>query len=133
MTQAAIDFGTCWATPTGDLSMPASMASGFQAVAQAVLRRWSATRGRLIDDPNYGENVTDMIGDDMGPSDLAYAQQKLSAEAQKDERVLACVVALALSGVGLLTVSAKITTAAGPFTMVVAASAATVQLLLVSP
>ena len=61
MTQP-VDFGTCWGTPNGqDLSMPSYMAKGFQVVAEAVLRRWSTTRGRLVDDPNYGENLVDMI------------------------------------------------------------------------
>lgn len=133
-TPAVINLGTCWGTPNGqDLSSPAYLASGFQCVAEAILRRWSTTRGRLIDDPNYGENATDMIGDDLTPAQLAYRQQQLAAEAQKDERVLKAVTVVTLTTAGLLSIVASITTAAGPFKMVVAASQASVTLLLVSP
>jgi len=129
-----INLGTCWGTPNGqDLSSPSYMASGQQAVAEAILRRWSTTRGRLLDDPNYGENATDMIGDDLTPAQLAYRQQQLSAEASKDERVLKAVVVVTLTVAGLLSIVGTITTAAGPFKLVVAASATSVTLLLVQP
>lgn len=113
--------------------MPSYMASGFQCVAEAICRRWSTTRGQLIDDPNYGTNVTDAVSDDLTPAQLAYLQQQLAAEAQKDERVLGATVTVVLSVAGVLTVTGQILTAAGPFAMVVSASAVTVALLLVSP
>ena len=128
MTQP-VDFGTCWGTPNGqDLSMPSYMAKGFQVVAEAVLRRWSTTRGRLVDDPNYGENLVDMISDDLSPRDVARKQQALAAEAQKDERVLKAVVTLTLTA-GVLIATGAIRTAQGQFKMVVSASAAGVLLL----
>ena len=131
MTQP-VDFGTCWGTPNGqDLSMPSYMAKGFQVVAEAVLRRWSTTRGRLVDDPNYGTNVTDSISDDLSPRDIARLNQSLAAEAQKDERVLKAVVSVTLTA-GVLIVTGAIQTAQGAFKMVVSASAAGVLLLGVS-
>jgi hypothetical protein len=129
---AIINFGTCWGCLT-DLSMPSYMASGNQVVAEAVVRRWSTSQGQLIDDPGYGYNLTDLISDDLSTADIAYAQQQLSAEAQKDERVLSCVATLTLTIAGVLTVAALVTTAAGPFQFVVAVSAVTTSLLLVSP
>lgn len=132
MTQP-VDFGTCWGTPNGqDLSMPSYMAKGFQVVAEAVLRRWSTTRGRLVDDPNYGTNVTDSISDDLSPRDIARLNQSLAAEAQKDERVLKAVVSVTLTA-GVLIVTGAIQTAQGQFKLVVSASQAGVQLLQVSP
>ncbi len=132
MTQP-VDFGTCWGTPNGqDLSMPSYMAKGFQVVAEAVLRRWSTTRGRLVDDPNYGTNVTDSISDDLSPRDIARLNQSLAAEAQKDERVLKAVVSVTLTA-GVLIVTGAIQTAQGAFKLVVSASQAGVQLLQVSP
>lgn len=131
---AAINFGTCWGTPSGqDLSMPSYMAIGNQVVAEAILRRWSTSPGQLIDDPNYGYNLTDLISDDLGANDIAYAQQQLAAEAQKDERVISAKVTLSLTVAGLLTVVGNIVTAGGPFQLVVAVSSVTTQLLLVSP
>ena len=127
-----VSLGTCWGTPNGqDLSMPSYMASGFLVVAEAVLRRWSTNRGELIDDPDFGTNVADSISDDLSPRDIAYLQQQLAAEAQKDERVLKASVTVTLAA-GVLTVTGAILTAAGPFKMVVAVSAVTTTLLSVS-
>lgn len=125
MTQP-VNFGTCWGTPLGqDLSTPSYMASGQLVVAEAVLRRWTTTQGELIDDPDYGENVNDLVGCDLSPSDIAYKQQKLSAEAQKDERVLAASVTLTLLATGALIVSGTIQTALGPFKLVLSVSSVT--------
>lgn len=133
-TPQVINLGTCWGTPNGqDLSMPSYMASGLQCVAEAILRRWTTARGGLIDDPNYGYNVLDLVSADLSTRDINYAQQQLAAEAQKDERVLSCTVTLTLTVAGLLTIVASATTALGPFKFVVSVSATTAQLLLVSP
>lgn len=130
----AINFGTCWGTSNGQgLSMPSYMATGNQVVAEAVLRRWTTSRGQLIDDPNYGFNVMDLVNADLGKKDIAYAQQQLSQEAQKDERVRSAVVTVTLSAAGLLNIAATVTTAAGPFQLVVAVTEVSVTLLLVSP
>jgi hypothetical protein len=133
MTQPAIiNFGTCWGTPNGqDLSSPSYMASGFLIVAEAILRRWSATQGRLIDDPNYGYNLTDLIGDDLSSDDMRSAEQLAGVEAQKDPRVLACTVTLTFVD-NAVTVRAKVTTAAGPFQLVASVSAIGVSNLQVS-
>lgn len=133
MTQP-VNFGTCWGTPQGqDLSSPSYMASGLQAVAEAILRRWTTTQEELIDDSDYGENVNDMINDDLGPSDLAYKAQKLANEAQKDERVKSAKVTLQLLATGELLVSGSFTTASGPFSLVLSVSQVTPMKLLVQP
>ena len=129
-----IDLGTCWGTPLGqDLSSPAYMASGFQCVAEAVLRRWTTDSGGLIDDPNYGRNVTDNVNADLGPSEIDRWQQQLGAEAEKDERVRRCLVTVSLTTAGVLMVVAQVTTASGPFKMVVGVTSVTPSLLLVAP
>lgn len=134
MTQPAIvNFGTCWSC-ISDLTMPAVMATGFQVVAEAIIRRWSTSPGQLIDDPDYGFNLTDLISDDLSPADVSQAQQAASAEAQKDERVLGCAVKLTLNNAtGLLAVTASVTTAQGPFELVASVSAIGVSDLLVQP
>jgi hypothetical protein len=125
-------FGTCWGTPNGaDLSMPSYMASGNQVVAEAVLRRWTTTQGQLVDDPNYGRNVYDLINADLSPRDLAYEGQQFAAEAEKDERVLSCSVSLTLNAAGDLTMAATVVTAAGPFKLVLSVNAVTLALLIV--
>jgi phage baseplate assembly protein W len=135
MTTTAPDFGTCWGTPNGsDLSMPSYMASGTQVVAEAILRRWSTSRGQLIDDPNYGFNVMDLVSDDLDKKGIAYAQQQLAQECTKDERVRSATVVVTLAADGNMTITATVTTTLGPtFKLVAAVSAVSVSLLLVSP
>lgn len=122
MTQplaSAVSYGTCWGTPNGqDLSSPSYMASGRQAVGEAIARRWSTTQGRLVTDPSYGHNLTDLVGADLSPSDTQKAQQQAAAQAEADPRVLACQVTLTLDVAGTLTATAVVTTADGPFTLV---------------
>jgi phage baseplate assembly protein W len=128
-----VNFGTCWGTPNGqDLSTPSYMASGFLVVAESILRIWSTPQGQLIDDPDYGYDLNDLISDDLSPSQLLQAQQLASAAAQKDERVLGCAVVLTLLVTGTLTVNARVDTAAGPFQMVVSVSQAGVVLTQMS-
>lgn len=131
---AVVNLGTCWGTPNGqDVSMPSYMATGVLCVAEAILRHWTTSPGELIDDPNYGYNLQDLIGDDLSPADIIRAGQRASAEAQKDERVLRCSATIALSIAGVLTVAASVVTAAGAFQFVASISAVSTNLLLTSP
>jgi phage baseplate assembly protein W len=134
MTSPSVtNLGTCWGTPNGqDLSTPSYMASGDLCVAEAILRRWSTTQGRLIDDPNYGYNLTDLISDDLTSADLRYAEQQASAQALLDERVRQCAVTLTLKVTGELDVVAFITTSANTSFRLVT-NVPTTSLLLVSP
>jgi hypothetical protein len=115
--------------------MPSIMVTGFRIVAEAIIRRWLCPRGGLLEDPSYGYDLTDAIGEDIGPSDLARMSQAAAEEAQKDERVRACYVTMGVitqgDGTGVLSVQARVETAAGPFTLVAAVSAITVTLLQV--
>ena len=120
---AAISLGQCWGMSSdyGDLSMPSSMATGLQCVAEAIIRRWSTTQGELIDDPNFGRNLTDLVGSALGPNALSRWQQLLAAEALKDQRVKTASVVLTFID-GTITASGSFTTAAGPFTLVASVS-----------
>jgi hypothetical protein len=126
----AIDLGTCWSCIT-DVTTPATLSSGNRCVAEAIARRWGTPRGGLIDDPNYGYDLTDAIGDDLNKSDLAKMAHFAAAEAEKDERVDSADVTIQLIG-AVLIVSGTITTARGPFQLVVSVSNVTVTLLSVS-
>ncbi len=75
----------------------------------------------------------DLVSDDLTKKDIAYAQQQLAQEAEKDERVRGATVIVTLSAAGFLNIAATVVTAAGPFKLVVAVSATSVSLLLVSP
>lgn len=130
----APDFGTCWGTPNGsDLSTPSYMASGNQVVVEAILRRWTTSPGQLIDDPNYGRNVYDLVSAELGRRELAYEGQQFGAEAEKDDRVLSCTVAITIDVAGNVHMEAAVVTAAGPFKLVLSVSAVTIDVLLVQP
>ena len=133
MTQSsAVNFGTCWGTPGGqDLSSPSYMASGFQVVGEAIARRWSTSSGELIDDTDYGYNVTDLVGEAMSVSQIAQLNEALAHEAEKDERVLACSVVVTFAS-GALTVTGQVTTAQGPFKLVLGVSSVSPPTLQVS-
>jgi len=124
------DFGSCWSCVT-DVVMPSTMATGFRCVAEAVARRWQTPRGGLVDDPNYGFDLTDLVGEDLDVRTLSRYADSAAAEATKDERVQRASVQLSLVG-GLLMVVGAIETAAGPFRLVVAVSQVSVTLLEVS-
>jgi hypothetical protein len=113
--------------------MPATMASGFRCVAEAIVRRWSTPRGGLLDDADYGYDLTDRVGDDLDKADLTQMAHLAKSEAEKDERVQTCDVTLTLAVDGTLAVVGKVTTAAGPFNLVASVSAVTVTLLQVTP
>lgn len=123
------NFGISWSC-VSDLTMPSVMVSGFRVVAEAVLRRWSTPRGGLIEDPTYGYDLTNAIGEDIDAQTLASMSQGAATEAEKDPRVRACFVTLGLIN-SVLTVQARIETAEGPFTLVAAVSGITVTLLQV--
>ncbi len=124
-------FGTCWSC-VSDLVMPSVMASGFRVVGEAIARRWQTPRGGLVDDPNYGTDATDLVGDDLGTTELAQAAHALGIEAEKDERVSSCAVTCQLVG-GVLMIAGVVKTAAGPFQLVVSVTQVSVTLLQASP
>ena len=131
---SSVDFGTCWGTPGGaDVSMPSYMASGNQVVAEAILRRWTTSPGQLIDDPNYGRNIYDLVSADFTPRELAYEGQQFGAEAEKDQRVLSCTVKISIDVAGNVRLESAVVTAAGSFPLVVSVNAVTLALLLVQP
>lgn len=115
-----------------DLADDGRSVSGTTVIAQAVARRWSTPRGRLIDDPNYGFDLTGYLNDDMSPKDLASLQAGAEAEALKDERVSKCTTSAELDANGLLTITGLLESSEGPFTLVVAVSSTSLDLLAVT-
>ena len=105
--------------------------SGRTGLAQAIARRLITPRGRLIDDPNYGFDLTGRVGNDLGPRDIAILESGIEAECLKDERVITADVTVVLGAGGILTVSIGLQDGAGPFTLVLAVSDVTVALLTV--
>lgn len=115
-----------------DCTAEMSEVTGRICLAQAIARRYLTPRGRLIDDPNYGYDLTQYINDDLGPSDLGKIKAGSEAEALKDERVEECNVSIAVSVGGVMMLTAILTDGNGPFTLVLAITAVTVQIITVS-
>lgn len=122
------DFGTELSCVT-DIAGDNRSVSGFRVVAEAIARRWITPRGRLIGFPDYGYDVTQHINDDMSPRDISALASALQAEAVKDQRVASCIVSIAIDNDGLMTIDAEVDTAQGPFSLTIAASAVSVELL----
>lgn len=124
----AVDFGKALSC-VNDFSPDAKMVSGFRVVGEAIARRWITPRGRLIGYPNYGFDLTEYVNADVTDRDLAGLRAQASAEALKDERVQSCTVSTSLATDGVLTVTAEVGTAQGPFQLVVAVTSVTLDLL----
>lgn len=124
-------FGSGWSC-VDDLTMPAVMVTGNRIVAEAIARRLTTPRGGLIDDPNYGYDLTDFLNDDLSPTDVARIAAGVQAECVKDERVSSAVATVTLTA-GVMVVTIALTTANGPFTLVLSITDVTVSILKVTP
>lgn len=87
----AFDFGedvSC----VDDLSEEGRVISGPMVLFEALLRRWKTARGSLLDDENYGTDLTEFINETVDDLALARMRSETKGEAEKDERVAACAV-----------------------------------------
>jgi len=114
-----------------DVDPAGNMVSGRRALAEALARRYQTPRGRLIGNPNYGEDLTEHINDDMTSHDLAAMQAAAIQEGRKEERVLDIQVGVELDVDGNVTVAITVTDADGPFDLTLSVSSLSVTLLSV--
>jgi hypothetical protein len=112
-----------------DLDPAMAEISGRLLLAQACARRIITPRGGLIDDPNYGYDITQFLNDDLSPSDLARIASGIDGELVKDERVFASSTTVNFA-LNTLTIATTMTPSAGPtFALVLAVSNVTVAIL----
>jgi phage baseplate assembly protein W len=133
VANANTNLGSCWSC-VSDITSPAIMVSGNLAVSQAIARRLQTPRGNLIDDPNYGTDLTAYLLDDITPGQLNAIQTAVNQECLKDQRVTAASSTVQLIGT-VLIVSIALQAGAGPFSLVLSVSqvaANPVQILSVS-
>lgn len=118
---------------TTDLDPAMVEVDGVTCLAQALFRRVITPRGTLIDDANYGFDLTQFINDDLSTSDLARVGAGVDAEFLKDERVFRSSTTVTLLSTGILTVVSSVTPSAGPtFKLTLAITQVTQQILQVS-
>lgn len=118
----------------GDLSPVWGLVAGFTNLGYALARRLHAELGSLFYDLGYGEDLTDILHQGLTPADVANISKRIAAQCILDERVQTCRASLALNTqTGELTITITGTIPQGvPFTLVMAATSVTVQLLSVN-
>lgn len=124
-----VDYGTDISC-TDDMDPLAREVSGQEVVAQAIYRRLTTPRGRLIDDPDYGTDVRSFLHRGLTTAELRAVEAAIRSEVLKDERIaLVTVKATSADDGQSMTVVLNVTTGLGPFRLVFAVTAETVSLL----
>ena len=131
-------LGTDISTPVSDeglldLDPAMRLATGRTQLAQAIGRRVTTRRGTLAwigDDLDHGIDVRDFLGSDADGQSAFRIAALVQAEVLRDERVRSCDATASVTD-GLLTLSLRLTDDDGPFRLVVAVSAVTIELLRV--
>ena len=129
MTQPAGGYGVDLSC-VFDIDPMGAEVTGQTLLGQALVRRITCPRGRLLSDPNYGYDVTGEINDDiqLNSNEAAQIMANMDQEFLKDERVSASVTTGTFFG-GVLQTTSVITSGAGPFSLVLGISSVTVQIL----
>lgn len=109
--------------------------TGPRLVAESVYRRLTTPRGMLRggeEEQNFGLDLTELVGSASTPALAAALPGRIEAEVRKDERIESVEAAVVATTTGPLTsyaITVRAVTAEGPFTLSIAASEVTVQLL----
>lgn len=119
------DFGT-GIDGVSDLPIRFNTVSGFRNLGNNIARRLQTPRGSLPWAPNDGYDVRALLSE--GFTDLSFIISAIEAEVEKDERVLSCSASYSFSGSRLI-LTLSVSTAAGPFTLVLGVDALTVEIL----
>jgi hypothetical protein len=128
MTQPLPDFGTTLSC-IFDLDSMGATVSGLTALSQALVRRITTPRGRLLTDPNYGYDVTGELNDDVTTAQAGSIGSNMDQEFMKDQRVLSSSTIATLNPDGTLDTTTSIATALGPFSLVLSISQVTVSII----
>lgn len=109
--------------------------TGVRLVAEAAYRRITTPRGMLRgsdDEQSYGLDVTELIGQATSKAIVAALPGRIANELAKDERIETTDVDVVESSVGFeraYEITIRCTTGEGPFTLTLAASEVSVELL----
>ncbi len=123
----------CGPTSTNTLDLDPMMleVTGIQLLQQAVIRRQVTTKGTDISSPNDGIDLRQFVKQGMTQQQISVVAQTVQQELIKDQRILpsTTVVASYDTTANVLTLQETIATAQGPFSLTLAVSAVTVQVL----
>lgn len=106
--------------------------SGRLCLVQALARRIITPRGALIDDPNYGYDITDFLDADVLPQTLSQVAGNIDAEFLKDQRVVASASTVIVAA-NKLIITSSVQDSDGPFSLVLSVGDVTIDILKVTP
>lgn len=107
-----------------------ALATGRTNLALAIARRLCTPRGGLFYDPDYGFSLIMLLSSEAPRSAILAIGPAIAQEAEKDERVLSARADLVFNDQERkLTITLYLTDADGPFRLILAASAVTVEIL----
>lgn len=114
-----------------DLTPQMLEVSGRLCAVQAWARRLITARASLVDDPNYGYDLTDWIDADATDQEIGEIQGGVDEELTKDERCLSCSSTVTFLS-GKLRVVAVCQDADGPFRLTLEVTNVDVKVLEVT-
>lgn len=124
------DLGTDIRWPLGRVF---TLVSGRTNLGWAIARRLMTPRGGLFYDPDYGFSLVALLSSGAAPQAVLSVGSQIETEALKDERVLEASADLSFDDrTRKLTITLSLTDADGPFVLILAATAVTVELLQVA-
>jgi hypothetical protein len=137
MTQPATLFGSCLATlPNAqgqiDLTPDMQVATGFDVLAQSLIRRQTTPRGSCLSSPNDCIDIrATLLSKGVSQSQLGAIAQIIRTELLKDQRVLSAAVSISLdTTTGTVTIQENLQSAAGPFTLTLTLTQSTVAFIV---
>ena len=105
-----------------DARMSETIDESMQSLAQDLFHRVTTPRGAIVDDPDFGDDVTAYLSGNAQASDLISIEGRLASECLKDDRVDVVEVTVTAPDPKTLNVSIFVTpkdTALGPFTLII--------------
>lgn len=136
MTQPAAVFGNCLATLPDvngviDFTPDFQVATGFQALAQSLVRRQTTTRGSVIASPNDCLDVREFLSKGLSQSQVAAIAQTIRSELLRDQRVLGAQVNITFNtGTGAMTIVETIQASSGPFSLTLTLTSSTISVIV---
>jgi phage baseplate assembly protein W len=106
-----------------------SLQEGLPNLAEAIARRLMTPRGGLFYDPSYGLDVRQYLNEANTVAVRFELASLVEAECEKDPRVLAATVEVETLDTRSVRLRAALTTAEGPFPLVIRADELTVEVL----
>lgn len=126
---AVDDFGTDISNIT-DISKDFALASSLDNLGKALLRRLSTPRGGLFYDDEYGLDIRSYLSAGMNQPELLAFTAAVGGECLKDDRIKDCTVDASYRQADFtLTLRLLCETEFGPYRLVLAVSAVTIEIL----